>query len=257
MINEMLGMQPVASEHGAQLDFMLELLHWFVIVLFIPWSAFFIYCIFRFRKSRHPKASYAGVQGHGYKFSEVAVCIVEAILLLGFAIPLWAHRVNEFPPQTNATVVRVVGEQFAWNVHYAGPDGKLGRTDPKLVSAENPLGLDRTDENCKDDFFAINQMHLPVDRNVIVYLSSKDVVHSFKLLSMRICQDAIPGMSIPTWFKPIKTGTFEIVCAQLCGLGHYKMRGVVTVDKAEDFDRWIVEQSAKAKAGGGGGQSYE
>src|SRR5206468_3576270 len=115
----------------------LEVLHWFVLVLFIPWSAFFLYAIFRFRASRHPKADYQGVRGHMYKFSEVAVCIVEAVLLLGLAIPLWAQRVNEFPPQKDAVAVRVVGEQFAWNVHYAGPDGKLGRTDAKLVASDN------------------------------------------------------------------------------------------------------------------------
>ena len=96
----------------------------------------------------------------------------------------------------------MVGEQFAWNIHYPGPDGKFGRTDIKLVSADNPLGLDRTDPNAKDDITTINQLNLPVDRPVLVHLSSKDVIHSFGLYEMRVKQDAIPGMNIPVWFIP-------------------------------------------------------
>jgi len=256
MINELLGMQPAAAEHAAKVDLMLELLHWFVVVLFIPWSAFFIYALVRFRKSRHPRADHVGVRGHGYKISEVAVCIVEAILLLGFAIPLWAQRVNQFPSEKESTIVRVIGEQFAWNVHYPGPDGVLGKADGKLVTKDNPLGLDKSDPRGEDDIIAINQLHVPVDRNVIVYLGSKDVIHSFKVLQMRACQDAIPGQSVPAWFKPIKTGDYEIVCAQLCGLGHYRMRGVLTVDTEEDYQKWMAEQ-AKAKAAAGGDSGYE
>lgn len=254
MINRLLGIQENASLHGADIDLMLELLHWFVLVLFVGWSAFFIYTIFRFRQSKHPKADYHGVKSHGYKYSEVMVCIIEAILLLGFAIPLWAKRVNQFPAEKDAVVVRVIGEQFNWNVHYAGPDGKLGKADASLVTNDNPLGLDKNDPNGKDDFQLLNQLHLPVDKDAIVYLSSKDVVHSFKVLQMRVCQDAIPGMSIPAWFQPIKTGKYEILCAQLCGLGHYRMRGFLTVRTAAEYTSWVAEQS---KAQAGGATSYE
>lgn len=242
MLNSLMGMQPPASAHAAGVDLMLEILHWFVVVLFVPWSAFFIYTILRFRKSRHPKADYGGVRGHGYKYSEVAVCIFEAFLLLGLAIPLWAQRVDKFPPEKDALNVRIIGEQFAWNIHYPGPDGILGKADAMLVTAANPLGLDQADEHGKDDVVTLNLMHLPLKRNVIVHASSKDVIHSFKILQMRVCQDAIPGQSVPTWFQPIKTGEFEIVCAQLCGMGHYKMRGVVTVESEAEFNTWIAEQ---------------
>ena len=95
--------------------------------------------------------------------------------------PAWATRVKAFPSESEAVVVRVVGEQFAWNIHYPGPDGKFGRTDIKLVTADNPLGLDRTDPDAKDDITTINQLNLPVDRPVLVHLSSKDVIHSFGL----------------------------------------------------------------------------
>ena len=159
-----------------------------------------------------------------------------------YAIPAWATRVKAFPAENEAIVVRVVGEQFAWNIHYPGPDGKFGRTDIKLISADNPLGLDRTDPNAKDDITTINQLNLPVDRPVLVHLSSKDVIHSFGLYEMRVKQDAIPGMDIPVWFIPNRVGEYEITCSQLCGLGHFRMRGFVTVQSAADFQKWFADQ---------------
>jgi len=202
----------------------------------------------RFRRGANPKASYAGAKGKIAKSTEVAVAIVEVILLIGYAIPAWALRVKQLPPENTATVVHVVGEQFAWNVHYPGPDGKFGRTSLKLVSADNPLGLDRTDPNAKDDITTINQLNLPVDRPVLVHLSSKDVIHSFGLYEMRVKQDAIPGMQIPVWFVPNRVGDYEITCSQLCGLGHFRMRGFVTVQSAADFQKWTDDQEKELAA---------
>jgi len=202
----------------------------------------------RFRRGAHPKASYVGAKGKIAKSTEVAVALVEVILLVGYAIPAWALRVKQLPPENTATVVHVVGEQFAWNVHYPGPDGKFGRTSIKLVSADNPLGLDRTDPNAKDDVTTINQLNLPVDRPVLVHLSSKDVIHSFGLYEMRVKQDAIPGMQIPVWFVPNRIGDYEITCSQLCGLGHFRMRGFVTVQSAADYQKWMDDQEKELAA---------
>jgi cytochrome c oxidase subunit 2 len=143
--------------------------------------------------------------------------------------------------------VKVVGEQFAWNVQYPGPDGKFGRTDISLVAADNPLGLDRRDPAAKDDVTTINQLNLPVDRPILVHLMSKDVIHSFGLYEMRVKQDAIPGMSIPVWFIPNRVGAYEITCSQLCGLGHFRMRGFVTVQTAADFQKWMDEQEKELR----------
>jgi cytochrome c oxidase subunit 2 len=255
-----LGLPVAASSHAAEIDQMIVLVHWLMLVLFVGWGAFFLFVIVRFRRSANPKASYAGAKGKIAKSTEIAVAIVEVVLLLFYAIPAWATRVRQFPAENEATVVRVVGEQFAWNVHYAGPDGKFGRTDVKLVSADNPLGLDRTDPNAKDDISAPNQLHVPVGRPVLVHLSSKDVIHSFGLYEMRVKQDAIPGMQIPVWFIPtittkdmrVKLGKpdfdYEIACSQLCGLGHYRMRGFLTVDSADDFAQWIADQEKDLNA---------
>jgi len=154
---------------------------------------------------------------------EFSVVLIEAVLLLGFAIPLWARRVNEFPETKDAILVHVVGQQFSWNFHLPGPDGQFGRRDVNLVTNSNPLGLDPNDPAGKDDIVTLGELHVPVDRPVIIELSSKDVIHDFFLPSMRIAADAIPGSLIPLWFKPIKTGTYEVICGQLCGLGHQRI----------------------------------
>ena len=125
------------------------------------------------------------------------------ILLFGFAIPLWAARVDRIPPESESLVVQVTGEQFAWNVHYPGPDGKFGRTDIKLLDLQsNPLGIDRSDPAAKDDVTTLNQFYLPVNKPIIVRLRSKDVIHSFGVPEFRVKQDAIPGLTIPIWFVP-------------------------------------------------------
>jgi cytochrome c oxidase subunit 2 len=110
------------------------------------------------------------------------------------------------------------------------------------VSADNPLGLDRNDQDAKDDITTINQLNLPVDRPVLVHLMSKDVIHSFGLYEMRVKQDAVPGLSIPVWFIPNRVGEYEIACSQLCGLGHFRMRGFVTIQSADDYSKWMADQ---------------
>jgi len=236
-----------ASTHAAEVDHMTILVHWLMLVLFVGWGFFFLFVLFRFRKGANPKASYTGAHGKFAKSTEVAVAIIEIALLIFYAIPAWATRVKAFPAESEATVARVVAEQFAWNVHYPGPDGKFGRTDVKLVSADNPLGLDRSDPNAKDDITTINQMNLPVDRPILVQLSSKDVIHSLGLIEMRVKQDAIPGMTMPVWFIPNRIGEYEIACSQLCGLGHFRMRGFVTVQSAADYQKWYDDQEKELR----------
>lgn len=204
-MEQWLGMPVKASAHAAEIDQMTAVMHWIMLILFVGWSVFFVYVLIRFRRSRNSQADYAGVRSHFSSYVEGAVAIVEAVLIIGFAVPLWAKRVNAFPPEGEATVVRVVAEQFAWNAHYPGADGIFGRTDVKLVSADNPLGLDREDPAAKDDITTINQLNLPINKPVIIYLSSKDVIHSFGVTYLRVKQDAIPGERIPLWFTPTKT----------------------------------------------------
>src|SRR5712691_5045983 len=167
-----LGLPLQASTHAADIDHMLSLVHWLMLVLFVGWGAFFVFVLFRFRRGANPKASYLGAKGKFAKSTEIAVAIIEVILLVGYAIPAWATRVKAFPAEDQAVVVRVVGQQFAWEIHYPGADGKFGRTNIKLVGADNSIGLDRTDPNAKDDVVSTNILSLPVNRPVLVHLSS-------------------------------------------------------------------------------------
>ena len=203
IMTEWLGMPALAATHGGQIDNLIGWIHIFMLVLFVGWGGFFLYAIFRFRKSRNPVADYKGVTSKNSTYSEIGVAVVEAILLIGFAIPLWAARVDAVPPENQALSVNLTAEQFAWNVHYAGPDGVFGRTDIKLIDLQsNPLGVDRSDPAAKDDVTTVNQLYLPVNKPIIVNLRSKDVIHSFDVPEFRVKQDAIPGLTIPIWFIP-------------------------------------------------------
>ncbi len=242
-MTELLGLPPNHAAHGAAIDYTMLLIHILMLVLFVGWGAFFAVVLIRFRSGKNPRANYAGVKSRMSTYVEVTVALIEVVLLIGFAIPLWSDRVDDFPDEKDAIVVQVTGEQFAWNIHYPGPDGVFGNTDLSLLNAEtNPLGLDR-DGPGADDIVTLNQLHLPVDKPAIIHLRSKDVIHCFSLPYMRIKQDTIPGMDIPVWFVPTQTGNSEIACAQLCGLGHYRMKGFLTVETQDEFDAWLQEQA--------------
>jgi cytochrome c oxidase subunit II len=253
----MLGLPPIASAHGYQIDQMIYLVHGLMFVLFVGWGIFFIVALIKFNRHANPKAHYPGVQSHISSFVEIAIVISEVILLLCFSIPFWAKQVNAFPNRPDAIELRVVAEQFAWNIHYPGKDAKFGKTNLKLMDQQsNPIGLDASDPNAKDDVTTVNQMHLPVGRPVVIYLSSKDVIHSFGIPVMRVKQDTLPGMSIKTWFIPTKTGNWEIVCNQLCGIGHYRMKGYVTVHTQKDYDDWLAKQTTAGGSGSSDADSF-
>lgn len=244
----LLGMPELASENGAGVDRLMFYIHILMILLFIGWLAYFVYTLFRFHRTRNPKADPVGVRSHTSNYMEVAVALVEGSLLVLVAIPVWAHAVSEFPSPADSTVIQVVAQQFAWNGRYGGPDGVMGRQDVKLVTSDNPFGVDPQDPAGKDDVQVLNEMHVPINKPVIVYVSSKDVIHSFKLPAMRVEQDAIPGMRVPVWFKPVKEGRFQIYCAQLCGNGHANMaQGVIVVESEPAYQQWLASKSGAAK----------
>jgi len=237
-----LGLPVDASAHGPRIDLIIVLVHWLMLAMFVGWMIFFIYVLVRFRRGAHPKARYEGASGRLARLAEIGVVAAEVILLVFFSIPTWSARVDAFPAEQQATVVRVVAEQFIWNIQYPGADGVFGRTRRELVGPDNPLGLDITDPAARDDVWTQNQLNLPIGRPVIVHLSSKDVIHSFGLPQMRIKQDAIPGVEQRLWFTPTRTGEWEIACSQLCGLGHYRMRGFYTIQTQADFNAWLASQ---------------
>ncbi len=248
---------PGASEHADAIDSLVNWVHVLMLALFVGWLAYFFYTLYRFRASRNETADHVGVKSRSNTYLEVVVATAEGVLLLAFSVPLWGDRVDVAPEEGEATVVRVVAQQFAWNVWYPGEDGVFGRQDLALLDEEtNPLGLDRTDPAGGDDITTINQLYLPVGTPAIIHLTSKDVVHSFNLPNMRIKQDTVPGMSVPVWFVPTATTAemraqtgddefrYEIACAQLCGNSHYRMRGFLTVLPRTEFDSWLAEEAS-------------
>jgi cytochrome c oxidase subunit 2 len=247
MMRQILGLPVLASDHGQDVDNLIIYVHWLMIALFIGWLAYFAYALLRFHRSRNPKADYLGVKGHASNYIEVAVAIVEAVLLIGVAVPLWAKAVDKFPSEQESTVIQVVGQQFQWNGRYSGKDGVFGKQAMNLVSTANPFGVDPNDPNGKDDVSVVSEMHCVVNKPVIAFISSKDVIHSFKIIAMRVTQDAIPGMRIPIWFRPTKPGKYQINCAQLCGNSHSAMSaGTLIVDTQEDYDKWLAASASAA-----------
>lgn len=245
--SKLLGIPESFSAHGSQVDHMLDVVHWFMIVLFVGWTIFFFYCLFRFRQRRSEKASYVGVKSHLSSHLEVGVIIIEAVLLLGFAFPLWAERVDSWKEvqKLDPLRVRVIGWQFGWTYHYSGADGKFGRVDSALMSGVGDPGIDLNDPNSLDDFTS-PILKLPLDRPVVLNITSTDVIHNYHIVPMRIQQDAIPGREIPMWFTPTRTLETFVVCGQLCGENHANMSGAMEVVAASEFSTWFEGQS-KAK----------
>lgn len=208
------------------------------------------YMLWRFR-DRGSKVRAGYYSGHSRP--EVLIIVVAACLFMAVDIGvdllgghLWAAE-RFRPPQANATVVEVNAMQFAWYFRYAGPDGKFGATKPELEDAsaggESAVGLDTSDPASKDDFVS-GVMYVPINREVDAILRAHDVIHSFGVPAMRVKQDAVPGLALHTHFTPTKLGDFDVVCSQLCGLGHYKMHGIVRVVTQEEFDKWQAAREA-------------
>lgn len=249
MMEKLLGLPVLASENGKAVDDLIVWVHWLMIALFIGWFGYFVYALWRFRARKHPKADHHGVRGHASNYIEIIVAGVEVVLLVGVAIPLWAKAsdVTKIPNAADATKIQIVAQQFDWNVRYPGKDGVFGSQDMRLVKDDNLFGVVPSDPAGKDDVQTQTQIHVPVNKPVILYISSKDVIHSFKVIALRVTQDAIPGMRIPTWFKPVKEGTYQINCAQLCGNGHYGMsRGLLIVESQEAYDKWLASKVGAA-----------
>ena len=255
-----LGLPALASAHGGQIDGLIGWTHVFMFILFVGWGAFFASALVRFRRSRHPVANYTGVKSHTSSYLEIGVAVVEAILLFGVLDPALGREGRPHSPGERSAGRSGHRRAVRLERPLCRPRRVFGRTDIKLIDLQaNPLGLDRSDPAAKDDVTTLNQLYLPVNRPIIVRLRSKDVIHSFNLPEFRVKQDAVPGFTIPVWFVPnvttaemrTRTGNpefqYEIACAQLCGLGHYRMRGFVTVESAEEFQKWMDSEEAKLK----------
>ena len=239
-------MPSLASRHGAGIDAMLAYLLITVGGLFLTSYLALAYFIWRGSRrteigprfaSRRTEVLLSGALGLG-----MAVIAEGGVLAIG--MPVWSEYFDA-TPGPEVVEIDVTAQQFMWNVRYPGADGAFGRTDPQLIDdTSNPLGLVPGDPNGKDDIVSLNEITVPVDRPVRVRLHAKDVIHSFFLPNFRVKQDAVPGMTPEIVFVPTRTGDYEIACAELCGLAHYRMRGFFHVVTAQQFDDWLRLQAA-------------
>ncbi len=235
---------PLASEHGAGIDRMLHYLIATVGGLFVIGHVALGYFIWRFGKDDRPAFGIPTFQTER-RWSLIPVVVMAVIAeggILVLGLPVWDKFYASAAPPESITI-EVTAEQFAWNIRYPGKDGRFGRTDPRLITLDEPLGLDKNDPAVKDDIVQLNQIRVPVNVPVRIRLRSKDTIHSFFLPNLRVKQDAVPGMTIDAWFVPTVVGTFELACAELCGFGHSEMRGLFHVLPREEFQKWLSEQA--------------
>jgi len=213
-----------ASTYAHEIDAIFHLIMWITGVIFVIVEVLLLYFLWKYRHREGRKAHYT----HGNNRLEVIWTIVPALICVMLALlsrRIWTEIKERMP--TDAVQVQITGEQFAWNFRYPGADGEFATPD---------------------DVLTLNQFHFPVGKPVVATLMSKDVIHSFFLPEFRVKQDAVPGMKTRIWFEANRVGNWEIACAELCGLGHYRMKGFVTVDTPENFQKWLAEQASAQAA---------
>ncbi len=239
-------MPALASQHGAGIDAMLQYLLVTTGALFLVGHLVLAWFIWtggrrsaigpRFA-TRRTERLLSGALGLG-----MAIIAEGGVLAIG--MPVWSEYFQAAPP-ADALEIEVTAQQFMWNIRYPGPDGTFAKTDVHLINdATNPLGVIRSDPAAADDIVTVNEIAVPVNRPVRIRLRAKDVIHSFFLPNFRVKQDAVPGMTPEIVFVPTRTGSFEIACAELCGLAHYRMRGFFNVLTAQEFENWLRLQIA-------------
>lgn len=212
------------SAQGHKMDSLFALMTFLTVPLLLLVTVFLVYCMIRFRRREGCTASY--LTGFRSPWSMVLLLGLLTIMELPFDFyqeKIWAETRKHPPDRKKALVVQVFPEQFAWNFRYPGRDGRFGTPD---------------------DVTTLNELYVPLGRPVIAVMRAKDVLHSFFLPHLRVKQDVVPGLTTRVWFTAIKEGEYEIACAELCGLGHYRMRGSLVVQDADSVEKWLEEQRA-------------
>ena len=257
-IIEAFSFPELVSQNGGDIDGLIIAVHLLMLVLFVGWIIYYFVALWKFRASNNPKADYKGVKSKTITNSIEGAVIVAELVLVVVATYYWNFYVNKSDDFSDDSVIRVTAEQFAWSARYPGADGKLGAQSKTLVSGANPFGIDKTDPLGEDDIEVLkSDIVVPMKKNkdgtsksVTIDLASKDVIHCFKVLPLRVCQDVIPGLRIPIHFKPTKVGRYQVTCAQLCGDGHARMKGAVKVVDESEWDEWYKAEIEKKKPAG-------
>lgn len=235
------------STYSKQLDDMFAVIYWFSVIIFFLTYGLLIAFIIKYRFN--PKRK--GYHFHGSNALEFTWTLLPSIVFIIIGLwseDMWTRTKSEWRVPHPDVSVEVMAYQFGWNIRYPGPDGVFGKKDRSQMTPSNPFGIDKNDPAGFDDLITMNQIHLPINKNVVVNLSTMDVIHSFFLPNFRVKQDALPGQWIKVWFNGFKSGKYELACAELCGSGHYSMRGEVFMQSEVEYDKWLDEKYSAIKA---------
>ncbi len=225
----------LASNWGT-IDLTINITFWVTGAVFLAVNLFLAYCVIKFRYSPDRRAKYEP-ENKKLEFWLTVITSIGVIAMLAPGLVVWANFVKI--PE-NSAAFEAVGRQWQWQFRFPGEDGKLGLVDANLINADNPFGMQPDDPAGQDDVLInSNIVHLPINQPVTALLRSQDVLHDFAVPQFRVKMDLVPGLVSYVWFEPTRTGTFEILCEELCGIAHHTMRGKVVVDTQEDFDAWL------------------
>ncbi|GGC28867.1 cytochrome-c oxidase [Siccirubricoccus deserti] len=234
---------PIAS-NWRYIDETILITFWITGVVFVAIILFMAYCVYRFRHRPDRQAAYEPENKRLEWWLTIATA-VGVVAMLAPGLFVWSQFVTV---PAEATEVEIVGQQWRWSYRLPGPDGRLGTSDVRNISPDNPLGLNPNDPDGQDDVVVDGEdLHLPVDRPVKVLLRAVDVLHDFYVPEFRAKMDMIPGSVTYFWFTPTRTGTFEVLCAELCGVGHSAMRGRVVIQTQAEYQAWLSGQRSFAQ----------
>ena len=235
---------PLASNWGT-IDAMLVITLVITGVAFVAVHLVIAYFVVRYRRERAQQAEFIP---DNPKLEKILIGVTSLGIVILLAPGLFVYSRFIQPPSA-PLVVEVLGQQWSWSYRLPGADGELGRADPVLFT-QNPFGVDVDDPKAQDDVlvFPGSPLHLPVNRAVLLKIRSKDVIHSVYIPAFRVKMDAVPGLLTQTWFIPTKTGTFELLCAELCGIGHFNMKSAIVVESEAEFEDWLRGQTTVSQA---------
>lgn len=227
----------LASNWG-MVDFTVDITLYVTGFVFVAVNLFMAYSVIKFRHKKGARSTYEP-ENKKLETWLTALTAVGVAAMLTPGLFVWAKFV-EVPEE--AHVVEAIGQQWHWTFRYPGDDGKFGEVDAERISGDNPFGMDPDDPNGQDDVLVYGaEAHIPVDKPVKFLLRSKDVLHNFTVAQFRVKMDLVPGMQTFLWLTPTKTGRFEVLCEEHCGMAHYTMRGAVVVDELDDYTAWLDE----------------
>lgn len=234
---------PIAS-NWESIDFTINLTFWVTGAVFVAVNLFMAYSVYKFRHKEGHKAVYEP-ENSKLEVGLSAITTVGVIAMLAPGLFVWASFVS-VPEE--ATEYEVVGQQWQWSFRYPGADGQLGTVETRFISEENPFGINPEDPDGQDDVLVKDpQMYLPIGKPVKALLRSKDVLHNYTVPQFRVKMDMVPGMVTFLWFTPTVTGSYDILCEELCGIGHHVMRGQIVVAEQAEYDAWISRQPTFAQ----------